>query len=67
MNVPTSERLANALYLAGAPGQLINNARLGLYDEHKSPLSFPKMALLSDLREAKMHAFALRVLRGEFE
>ncbi len=67
MELPTSERLANALDQAGAPPSLVNNARSGLYDLLKSPYTFPKMALLSDLRRYQMNNFCTRVLLGEFE
>jgi hypothetical protein len=67
MELPTSERLANALDQAGAPPRLVNNARIGLYDLYKSPYTFPKMALLSDLRHFQMNNFCTRVLLGEFE
>lgn len=67
MYMPASERLANALHHAGAPAHLINAARLGCYDPRKTPFTYPKIALLCDLREANLHAVALRVLAGEFD
>ena len=66
MELPTSERLANALHKAGAPARLVNGARLGHYDDYKSELTFPKLALVFDLRAANLHTFAVRVMRGEF-
>lgn len=66
MELPETERLANALYKAGAPPELCNRARLGFYDMHKSELTFPRLALLSDLRDAGLYDFALRVMNGEF-
>jgi hypothetical protein len=67
MELPTTERLANALHKAGAPAHLVNQARLGHYDKYKSPLTFPKVQLIHDLRIANLHDFALRVIGGEFD
>ena len=67
MKLPTSERLANALHQAGAPARLVNSARLGHYDDYKSPFTFPKLALVYDLRAANLHDFAIRVMQGDFD
>ena len=63
----SADRLAQALTNAGAPPRLIVNARIGAYDPIRSPFTFPKIALLHDLRVAKLHALAMRVIAGEFE
>jgi hypothetical protein len=67
MELPTTERLANALYKAGAPAHLVNQARLGYYDDYKSPLTFPKMQLIHDLKAANLHDLALHVIAGLFD
>lgn len=62
-----SERLAKALQEAGASYELIVHAQLGFFDLWKSPIKFPKMALLDELRRAGLHPLALRVIQGEFD
>lgn len=42
-------------------------AAFGYYDDFKSPLTFPKIALFDDLLRAGLKEFASRVLNGEFE
>lgn len=64
---PTTERLADALTEAGAPVAMVLKARTGYYDDFKSPLTFPEMQLLADVREAGLESFAERVIDGEFD
>lgn len=42
-------------------------AAFGYYDDFKSPLTFPKIALFDDLMRAGMKEFANRVILGEFD
>lgn len=65
--ISSSQRLARALQDAGAPHELVLHASLGYFEAWKSPLKFPKLALLDELRRARMDAFALRVIAGEFD
>lgn len=63
---PTSQRLARALREAGAPTELVVNARDRVYDEYLGQDVFPEVQLLVDLRAAGLHEFAQRVIDGEF-
>ena len=67
MNERTSERLARALEEAGAPERMSDAAREGYYDDYRSPLTFPKVALMDDLLANGMHDFARRVIAGDFD
>lgn len=65
--IPTTERLAMALEKAGAPGQMIDQARAGYYDDFKSPLAMPETQLLIDARRAGLETIAQGVINGEFD
>ncbi len=45
---PTTEKLAKALEEAGAPEEMITQARAGYYDEYKSDVTTPIMYLVQD-------------------
>jgi hypothetical protein len=64
---PTSEKLAEALSLAGAPQDMIARAEAGYYDDYKSPLATPIMALVIHARAAGLHTIAEQAKDGEFD
>lgn len=61
----TADRLANEL--EEKHPQLAQRARDGLYDDFRSPLAFPKVALLKDLLAVGDKELAERVSRGDFD
>jgi hypothetical protein len=66
----TSERLAMALAEIHAPASMIAAARAGLYDDYKSKLAAPILALVADLRRLdtpEATALAQRALNSEFD
>ncbi len=65
--IPTTEKLARALLRANAPDAMIDRARKGIYDDYKSPLATPIIALVSDAREHGLAEIAERAIAGEFE
>ena len=67
--IQTSERLARALEALDNPrlAEIIQRARAGYYDDFKSTLDDPQIALVRDLRSIGLHAFAQRVINGEFD
>jgi hypothetical protein len=65
--IPTTERLARALEEANAPGEMIDKARAGYYDDFKSPLAMPETMLLSDARNAGLEEIAQGVLEGRWD
>lgn len=50
--IPTTEKLAQALSLAGAPKAMIDKATQGFYDDYKSPIAGNIIALVRDARAA---------------
>lgn len=68
-NLPTTERLAQALEAAGDPRlkPMIDRARQGYYDDYKSPLAAPLVQLAADLRQAGHPELVKRVIDGEFD
>ena len=52
MATSTVERLAEALYKAGAPTHMVERARAGQYDDFKSPSPTPLHDLVDDLNKA---------------
>lgn len=69
IEVPTREKLAQALEKEDAPKWIIHKARVGYYDEFSedSPLAFPMTQLYNDLISVKMHNMASRIANGEFD
>lgn len=68
--IPTTVRLAQALRLAGAPGEMITRAEEGYYDDYKSPLAAPIYQLVLDCQAigtSKMHNIAQMAISGEFD
>lgn len=63
----TTERLASALYDAGAPPWMITNAKAGWYDDYKSELADPINQLVADARRVGLHGIAERAIDGEFD
>jgi hypothetical protein len=66
-NTPTTERLAEALIHARAPQVMIDRARTGMYDDFKSDLPLPIVALVEDARKYHLNNIALRAMNGEFD
>jgi hypothetical protein len=64
---PTTEKLAEALSLAGAPKWMIDNANTGVYDDWKSPLDFPMRTLVFDAENMGLKDIAERAKNGEFD
>ena len=62
----TKERLAAELNKAGL-GNMALLAAQGYYDDWESSLATPIVQLVTDLRAAGAHAFAQRVMNGEFD
>jgi hypothetical protein len=66
----TSERLAMALAGIGAPPAMIAAARAGRYDDYKSDLAMPIVALVADLGRLdtpEATDLARRAMGGEFD
>jgi len=64
---PTTERLAEALSLAGAPKWMIDNANAGVYDDFKSPHALPIMTLVFDAQSCGLPTIIDRAKAGEFD
>jgi len=64
---PTTERLAEALSLAGAPKWMIDNANAGVYDDFKSPHALPIMTLVFDAQSCGLVTIIERAKAGEFD
>ena len=80
MAEPTTEKLARALESFPAiPPAMVKNAREGMYDDFKSPLTFPEITLVAELRAVagntslprsarqEIERLAKRVINGEFD
>jgi len=65
--IPTTERLAKALEEAGAPADMIANARKGYYDDYKSELALPCIQLVADLQALGLDDLRRRAMDGEFD
>lgn len=65
--IPTTEKLAQALREAGAPDWMIVRAESGYYDDYKSTVSSPIMALVVDAHHNGLHAIAHRARNGDFD
>ncbi len=63
----TTDRLADALTLVGAPADMIQRAKEGYYDDFKSPLPMPLHQLVMDCHEHDLEDIAQRVIDGEFD
>lgn len=64
---PTTERLAAALELAGAPAGMVARARAGVYDEYRSELPFPLIQLVTECRKHGLDTVADQVGDGVFD
>jgi hypothetical protein len=64
---PTTEKLAEALSLAGAPKWMIDNANHGLYDDYKSSIATPIYTLVFDAESMGLREIAQRARDGEFD
>lgn len=67
MTEPTTVKLARALKEAGAQEKLIRQAIDGYYDDFKSPLAMPLMALVNECQGLGFLDVARRVMEGEFD
>ena len=80
MPEPTTEKLARALEAIPAiPREMVQHARDGRYDDFKSPLTFPEITLVAELRAVarnkslprsvrqEIGKMARRVIDGEFD
>ncbi len=72
--IPTARKLAHALFLAGAPGNMIEAALNGYFDEYNSHLDFPLVQLVSDCEKIaektgnkSLSDLADRVRNGDFD
>lgn len=67
--IPTTERLARALEAAddSALASMIALARAGHYDDFKSDIATPIVALVNDLQTAGHSELAQRAMNGEFD
>ena len=67
--IPTTERLARALEAANDPtlARMIALARAGHYDDFKSDIAAPIVALVNDLERAGHPELAQRARNGEFD
>jgi hypothetical protein len=63
---PTTDKLAEALSLAGASQWMIDNANAGYYDDFKTNLHFPINQLVLDAMAEGLLDIELRAKRGEF-
>lgn len=69
MTEPTKVRLARELQKAGFEAFAVR-AESGEFDDYESPHATPQVALvvaLNAIDTAEAHAFAKRVIRGEFD
>ena len=64
---PTTEKLAEALELMHAPPAMIKRAHDGYYDDFKSPLEKPIVALVRHALQAGLKRIAERAINGEFD
>ena len=66
--IPTTERLALALEAAGAPQEMIANARGGRYDDFKCEVSAtPCIDLVRDCATHGLWGLRTRAMDGEFD
>lgn len=65
--MPTTEKLARALEVAGCPAAMIADARRGFYDDYKSELIAPISQLVHDLRVLGKIHLAKQAMNGEFD
>jgi|SRR5579859_8125195 len=64
---PTTERLAAVLQEANAPRLMIERAKAGYYDDFKSDLEQPIVALVADCNKYGLFDIANRAIDGEFD
>ena len=64
---PTTDRLAEALSLAGAPKDMIERALAGYFDDFLSPLPAPIVQLVTEARKYGLVDIARRAMAGEFD
>ena len=67
MTIPTTEKLAKALVEAKAPLWMIKRAREGYYDDFKSLIATPIVALVNDLRSVGLKDLANLAINGEWD
>jgi len=64
---PTTEKLAEALSLAGASKWMIDNANAGYYDDYKSPIALPIYQLVQDARAEGLMDIVHRAKNCDFD
>lgn len=62
----TADRLASVLEASGLT-RMAERAREGFYDDYRSPVAFPQMTLVRDLRQARQRELADRAQAGEWD
>lgn len=67
MTEATTEKLARALIIEGAPAQMVAAARAGRYDDFKSESATPIIDLVKDLQRLGLRGLALRAMNGDFD
>lgn len=67
MTEPSSEKLAQTLEAAGAPDEMVRNARADMYHDFKSPLAMPNHALLAHARQHGLDSIAEGVMDGTWD
>ncbi len=65
--IPTSEKLAQALEAANAPKEMIMKARAKYYDDWLSDLAFPIRQLAEDAVKHGLDDIALRAMNGDYD
>lgn len=65
--IPTTHKLATALEAAGASPLMVKRAWAGYYDEYKSDLPNPIMALVHDAHTNRLPVIVRRAKNGEFD
>lgn len=63
----TTEKLAEALSLAGAPKWMIDNANAGVYNDYKSPHADPIRTLVFDATSCNLPSIAMDAIDGKFD
>jgi len=68
MTLPDSQQsLVDDLEAADAPDWVVNKAESLHYHDYESPLPFPKVALVEDLKELGLHEIAKDAMHGRYD
>lgn len=63
----TAAKLTAALIAAGAPDDMVSAARMGYYDDYRSPLTAPITQLVADANRYGLDTIAERAREGDFD